>query len=66
MNEEAAKEGGDETGPKAVDEVTSPPPPAFIDDIEASTPSSTTGETHHAPLPDNPTKAALLTYPPSS
>ena len=66
MNEEAAKEGGEDKGPNATEEATSPPPPALIDVAEASTPPGATGETPHAPLLDNPAKAALLTNPPSS
>lgn len=66
MNEEAAKEGGEDKGPNATEEATSPPPPALIDVAKASTPLGATGETPPAPLPDNPAKAALLTNPPSS
>lgn len=65
MNEEAAKEGEEDKGPNTTEEATSPPP-TLIDVAEASTPSRATGETPHAPLPDNPAIVALLTNPPSS
>ena len=66
MNEEAAKENVEETGPNATEKVTSPLPLTFIDVAKASTPLGTTGETHYAPLSDNPAKTAFLTNPLSS
>lgn len=66
MNEEAAKEGNEETRPNATEKVTSPPPLAPIDVAEASTPPGATGETLPTPLADNSTEATLFTDPPSS
>lgn len=66
MNEEAAKEDLEETGPNATKKVTSPYPLTPIDVTEASAPLGATGETPSASLPDNPAETALLTNPSSS
>ena len=63
MNEEAAKKDVEETGPNAIEKVTSPPPLTPINVAEASTLPGAISETPFASLPDNPAEATLLTDP---